>query len=140
MAEEASKWVDAITRLTKLTQEGKFEWTSARPGGVLVDDDSQQIESCFIGTYKNKKLRIYKKRFKVEEPNRGMMSGLMFDPFHRKYPYWTAQVYLEVIDEYGQSVWTFPDVSALRDLFAAVKYQASGVRDLLEDLLNEEGD
>ena len=50
-----------------------------------------------------------------------------------------AQIYLEIIDEYyDQSLWTFPEVSALRDLWTSVKYQASGVKDLLDDLLQDE--
>ena len=138
MAEDTNKWVDAVTKLTKLTQEGKVEWSSASCEGVLVSDESQQLESCFVGRYKDKKLRIYKKRFKVEDPNPWvtLMTG---EPFKRKYPFWTAQVYLEIVDDYGNAAWTFPDVSALRDLLMAVKYQAAGVRELVSDLLKEEG-
>jgi len=45
----------------------------------------------------------------------------------------------KIIDEYyDQSLWTFPEVSALRDLWTSVKYQASGVKDLLDDLLQDE--
>jgi hypothetical protein len=138
MAKDADKWVDAITRLTKLTQEGKLEWSTVSPGGVLVNDDSQQVESAFTAYHKDKRLRLYKKRFKVEDPN-PLLTGMMVAPFAPKYPYWAAQIYLELIDDYGQSLWTFPEVSALRDLLTSVKYQASGVKDLLDDLLKEEG-
>lgn len=137
MAEDANKWVDAVTKLTKLTHEGKIEWSTAPLGGVLIGDDSQQLESCFVGNHKGKKLRIYKKRFKVEDPN-PMLSLMTIEPFRRKYPYWAAQIYLEIVDDYGNAAWTFPEVSALRDLFTAVKYQASGVKDLLDDLLRED--
>jgi hypothetical protein len=139
MAENTSKWIDAITRLTKLTQEGALEWSSAASNSVLVSDETQQVESVFVANYKDKRLRLYKKRFKVEEPYGFFLSGIGAGPFARKYPYWTAQIYLEVIDGYGNSLWTFPEVSALRDLLAAVKYQVSGVKDLLDDLLKDEG-
>jgi hypothetical protein len=64
--------------------------------------------------------------------------GVFFGPFVLKYPYWTTQIYLELVDDYGHTLWTFPEVSAVRDLLTAVKYQVSGVKDLLDDLLNDE--
>jgi hypothetical protein len=136
MAEEISKWIDAVTRLTKLTQEGKLEWFSASSDGLLVNDDVQTIESVFTAKYRDKRLRLYKKRFKVEEPP--YYAAVIGTVGVRKYPYWAAQVYLELIDAFGHVLWTFPEVSALRDLLAAVKYQVSGVKDLLDDLLKEE--
>ena len=76
---------------------------------------------------------------KVEAPNPTFSAITVTWPFARKYPYWTAQIYVEIIDEYyDQSLWTFPEVSALRDLWTSVKYQASGVKDLLDDLLQDE--
>ena len=137
MAEDATKWVEAITRLTKLTQEGKIEWSSAQSRGVLANDEAQQIESAFLADYKDKRLRIYKKRFKVEDPN-PLFTGMMIQPFAPKYPFWASQIYLELIDNHGQNLWTFPEVSALRDLLTAVKYQVSGVKDLLDDLLKDQ--
>ena len=139
MAEDTSKWIEAIAKLTKLTQDGELTWSSAPSSSVLTNDEAQQIESVFTAKYKNKKLRIYKKRFKVEVPDPTFSAITVTWPFARKYPYWTAQIYLEIIDEYyDQSLWTFPEVSALRDLWTSVKYQASGVKDLLDDLLQDE--
>lgn len=136
MADDTTKWVEAITKLTKLTQEETLKWSSTPSGGVLANDEGQQIESAFIAYYKDKTLRLYKKRFKVEDPN-PLMTSMMIHPFHPKYPFWAAQIYLELIDNNGQNLWTFPEVSALRDLLTAVKYQASGVKDLLEDLVKD---
>jgi hypothetical protein len=96
MAEEKNKWIDAITKLTKLTQEGKLKWSSASSTDVLVSDDVQQVEeveAVFTATHKDKRLRLYKKRFKVEEPSNPWF-GATSILSHRKYPYWTAQIYL----------------------------------------------
>jgi|SRR5215213_5125991 hypothetical protein len=137
MAEEKNKWIDAITKLTKLTQEGKLKWSSASSTDVLVSDDVQQVEAVFTATHKDKRLRLYKKRFKVEEPSNPWF-GATSILSHRKYPYWTAQIYLELVDTHGHSLWTFPEVSALSDLLTSVKYQVSGVKDFLNDLLEEQ--
>ena len=131
MDEDKNKSVDAVTSLIKLTQEGELKWSSAALDS-LVSDETQQIESVFTAYYKYKKLRLYKKRFKVEDPNPLLTS---INPYGRKYPYWASQIYLELVDENGQNLWTFPEVTALRDLLTAVKYQVSGIKDLLDDLL-----
>jgi len=139
MAKDTDKWIDAIARLTKLTQEGNLKWSTVSPSGVLVNDEGQRVESTFIADHKNKRLRLYKKRFKVEDPDPNpLVTKIMSFPFVRKYPYWESHIYLELIDEYGRSLWTFPEVSALSDLLTSVKYQASGVKELLDDLLKEE--
>lgn len=135
MAEVTNKWIDAVTKLTKLTQDGELTWSSLPSDSVLVSDDVQQIDSVFKAFHGHKRLRLYRKRFKVEA-NLSLLSGV--DLFPRKYPYWASQVYLEIVDEYGNSLWTFPKVTGLSDLLAAVKYQVSGVKEFLEDLLGED--
>lgn len=137
MAEEKDDWIDAITRLTKLTQEGKLKWSnSSEPSSILVADDVQQIESVFTAIHKDKRLRLYKKQIKVLGPSPDVfIIGNALNP--QKFPYWTTRIYLELVDEDGRNLWTFPSVSALNDLLTSVKYQVSGVKDFLDDLLKE---
>jgi hypothetical protein len=146
MADDTNKWIDAVTKLTKLTQEGKLEWSAGSSNRLVVDDDVQRIESVFLAEYSGKRLRLFKKRFKVEQPSPSAFSAFSISIYEytgigreKKYPFWTSEIYLEIIDSNGHTLWTFPTVSALGDLLIAVKRQVSGVDDLLSKLAKDNG-
>jgi hypothetical protein len=45
---------------------------------------------------------------------------------------------LEMIGENDVTLWTFPKIEALADLFKAAKFQIAGVKNFLDGILNEE--
>ena len=132
MAEKKDKFVEAVAKLIKFTQDGKIEWRSAE----LVPDDIK-VESVFSAEYKDRLLRIYKFVYKVEEPSPFDISRSIFT--HKKeYPYWAASVTLEFIDRNGLSLWKFPYTNALYDLLQAVQYQVAGVDEFLDEIIIDE--
>jgi hypothetical protein len=109
MAQKPDQLVEAVAKLLALTQEGKIIWEAdTRPGG-----------SGLVALHRGQHLRIRKvtgkQRYYNEPPE--------------------VQVILEFIDGIGNSNWTFPEVEGLEDLYDAASYQASGVKDFLDDLL-----
>ena len=136
MSEKQNKWVEAITKLIKQTQEGRIKWLPGKHDKESGRDDLR-IESVFITNYKNKTLRLYKYSYKVEVP--GLFDNIanVYSNMTRKYPYWTSSIALEFISDDGKSLWTFPDTNALNDLLGAVRYQVAGVDEFLDDILQE---
>jgi hypothetical protein len=53
-----------------------------------------------------------------------------------RYPHWESETILEIINEKGKTLWTFPDVTGLDDLLDTVEYQAAGVRDFLDEMVS----
>lgn len=130
MSTEKNKWVDAVAKLIKLTQEGELKWTIDEPPVSFAKRPNTRVEVVFIATHGEKSLRLYERRFQEE--------FIDFDEFEmRPVPKteWRKAVVLEFIDDNGNSLWAFPSVEALNDLMSAVQYQAAGVKDFLTELL-----
>lgn len=45
---------------------------------------------------------------------------------------------LEIIDDNGTTLWTFPQVSGLNDLLSSVRYQTADVKSLLDDIIEDD--
>lgn len=132
MTQKKDKFVEAVTKLIKLTQEGEIEWRSAN----LVRDDIK-VESVFKAEYKDRLLRIYKYVYKVEKPSPVLISHRIF-AHKEEYPYWETSVTLELIERNGLSLWKFPYTNALYDLLQAVQYQVAGVDEFLDEIIIDE--
>jgi len=134
MPEEKDQWIDVIAKLIKLTQEEKIKWSSSAPPENLSGEKDRYVETTFLAEYKGKKLRLYQRHLKVEEPPPfvfvAVSSGI-------KFPYWTSRIMLEIVDSSGRPLWEFPQVGPLNDLLTSVKYQVSGVKDFIDKLLSE---
>jgi hypothetical protein len=132
MPEEKDKWVDAVAKIIKLTHEDRIKWNSADPPDNLRGGPDRYVDIVFLAKHKDTYLRLYQRHSKVEEPmpNIGMLLG-------KKYPYWTYRTVLEIIDDNGNPLWEFPQVSPLNDLLTSVKYQVSGVKGFIDDILAE---
>ncbi len=130
MSTEKNKWVDAVAKLIKLTQEGELKWTIDDPPPNFSTRPNARVEVVFVAKHGEKSLRLYEKRFQEEFVD--------FDEFEmRPVPKveWRKVVVLEFIDDSGNSLWRFPSVEALNDLISAVQYQVAGVKDFLSELL-----
>lgn len=114
MPEERNQWVDAIARLTALTQEGLLSWN--------VDSavqDSTVTGPTYSTEYKSRRLRLQKRRIRLDYE-------------------WVDKCFLEFTDYAGNVFWAFPETDAVEHLYAAAGYQAAGVKDFLQDLLSNE--
>lgn len=130
MAEYKNKWLDAVLKMIKFTQEDKLQWESKAPPNWLNKDPEVIVDVIFMTIFKNKAIQLYEKRTKI--PNPGNL------PFIKGSYYWKDEIVLEFIDEEGCSLWRFPQSSALNDLLNAVKYQVAGVTDFLDEILEEQ--
>jgi hypothetical protein len=134
------KIVEKITRLITLTQDNTIKWNASSPetARIIQDDDSYAVGAIYTTTYKEKRLRIYKRRFKVNEPS-ALVSGSsasllsVYSP-KQSYPYWDTNIILEFVNEEGDSLWTFPYAPSLEDLFSAVQYQVADVGNFLDSI------
>lgn len=118
MPNETSQWIDAIVRLTTLTQDGSLVWT-VQP----VSSDPNLVGPTYLANHKDRKLRIRKRREKE-------VAGLWGPPISRE------RYLLDFVDEFENSLWEFPEAAVLEDLYAAVQFQTAGVKGFLEDLLS----
>ena len=137
MAEEKkNKWIDAVGKLLQITQQGTLKWDPAKPPAYLSSEArDSRVDVVYETEYKDRTLRLYEKRYQVQKPNPLFSATSVFD--QREYPYWTSKTVLELLDENELSPWAFPNSQVLDDLLDAVRYQVSGVRDFLNDILAE---
>jgi hypothetical protein len=131
------KWYAAVGRLTKLTKDGELAWRAA------TSVESNQVPEDLVGLIYvakqgNNLLRLYKVRMLQDRfgvfPSGSIIAALPL-PRRRADLEWVEKVILEMIDDYGNIRFTFPQISGLKDLYESVSYQAAGVRDFLEELL-----
>jgi len=135
MSEKQNKWVEAITKLIKLTQEGNLIWSPKT--GMDANREDYRVDTFFVSKYKNKILRLYKCNYRIDEPGPLSQITSIFSDTKRKYPYWTSSITLEFIDDVGNTIWTFPYSNVLKDLLEAVRYQVAGVDDFIKDILED---
>ena len=137
---ERVKWVDAITRMIELTQQGKMTWSSIEPTGTAAEEKNR-TSAVFRTVYNGKALRLYERKV-AEKRLINPEEAQPFRLFHfgdLKYEtVWIREIVLEFIDSEGATLWTFPKIGALRDLLTAVQYQAAGVGEFLNDLFSGE--
>ena len=136
MQAETEKVVKAVTELIKKTQTGEIKWRRSTPPERLKGDAKSKVETVYITEYEGKRLRLYREYYLVEE------NRLLPNPFDRlsgvKYPYWDTEVYLEIIDKTGATLWPFPQNYALEDLLSTVRYEEAEVDDFLNALIGKD--
>jgi len=128
MKKEKDKWIEAIAKLTEMTQRNNLKWRSGEVPEYFKDSEYVKLEIIYLTKYKDKILRIYEKREKE----------YFFDTMQEDTKYsWGTQIVLDFADSSGASLWIFPEVQGLRGLLVSVRHQVAKVKDFLEDLLKE---
>ncbi len=146
MEPKTDELVDAIAKLIKLTQDGKIAWISQPTDEVFKQFPDEEIGPVFGTIYAGKQLRIYRRRYKYKpsrSPSRVNFAASFWLPGRIRLQdpmpgTWMTETILEIIDDQGVALWTFPNHSMLSDLFSAVQYAAAGVKEFFADVLNEE--
>lgn len=134
MAENKDKFVRLIAKLLELTQEQKIKWRTVKNTQNSDPSMTKIIGAIFETDYKFKKLRIYKRERNNTDDNRNYISFIA--QFEK--PSYTDTIILGFTDEQGNIVWSFPQVSGVRDLYEAVAYQVAEVDDFINDILKDE--
>ena len=122
MVDNPDKWVQLVADLIEKTQSRKLKWES------YVPKDSPRVKVVYRAPHKDKGLRLYK---------RDALSGSEVTPFANISGVAREALVLEVIDDQQRSLWTFPELAAMRDLYEAVRFQVAGIDEFLADLLAE---
>src|SRR2546426_10971871 len=136
MPAEKNKWIDATAKLLELTQEGRLIWDPHEPPDYLNSQADKQVDVVYKTLYKDRMLRLYELRFKVDKPDLYRGAASIFD-YEREFPYWTKRTVLELLDQNGLSPWAFPQTAVLDDLLESVRYHVSGVKNFMDEILAE---
>lgn len=131
MAKQDEKLVTLIAKLIELTQESSLEWKVVPASKSSETGYTKVIGAVFEASYMGKTLRIYKKKNDNTEENH------MFNMFLAQ-PSYSIAIELEFVDKHGNSIWSFPRITGIVDLYKAITYKAAGVDEFINDLLNEE--
>ena len=136
-----NKNIEAIGKILALTRDGTIVWEVAKKNQIDQTEEDV-ITTPFKTTYLEKNLRIYKKKYKkkIRKPSASFFYAISaFEGDDEKnYDYRTFyKTILEITDNFGNALWTFPDEDILDDLLKAVKYKASGAQDFIDQLLED---
>lgn len=137
MTDKTDSNIEAIGKLVQLTQKRRLTWTPEDADNVTKKSPDDIITSVFSAEYKDRKLRIYERRYKMYFRSAGIFSNLIEESSREAR--WTSEVVLELVNEYNnESLWEFPRERILRDLLKTIRYKSSGAEDLIESLLHED--
>ena len=132
-SKKKGRWVDAISSLIELTQDGKVSWKVN--ANAKTPYENERTSSVFESTYADRALRLYK--IKLPSNISSVTGGLLYSIQGIEPPKWFAKIILEFIDTQGRALWTFPDIDALSDLLTSVQFQVAGVKDFLDNIISE---
>lgn len=144
MASDKDRFIALVAKLLELTQDGKIKWDATRPRASLTNDPDLAVDVVYTTHHQRKRLGLYQIKRRYEAPPKGSLSAIIsgYSGYYRNIlgtppPKWQLDHILELIDDSGNCLWTFPSVSGLGDLFSAVQFQAAGVSEFLDDVLGK---
>ena len=118
------KTTQLITKLIRETSKGNVRWKVEDAPRSLNNETEQSVPLFLQTDYKGKLLGVYDLRTKCFTD---------VDEYH-----WSEGVGFCIVDKGGRVVWEAQHVSpALQDLFITAREQASGIEDILDDLLDD---
>lgn len=136
MSEDKENWTKRVAKLIKLTREGEIRWqNSEMPDHLKLASTVILDGPMYTARHKEQNLRIYKTKVLTDVVD-NVFAGLG-DLFRPKDKTWKDVVSLDITDDSGLTLLHFPQVSALKDLYSAVVYQATNVQGYLDELLTE---
>ncbi len=134
------KSIEAIAKLITMTRQKKLIWQEYDKSFIQKNNPDCIIESAYSTDYKDKIFRIYKIKYKtpLSEDIFPYLAttalGLNQDKINYK---WKTRIILDLSNEKGDSLWTFPNEPILNDLYETVQFYSSGVHDIINDILND---
>lgn len=119
-----TKTAQLITKLIRETAKGNIEW-EVKDAPDSLNYETEQSVPLFLQTeYKGRLLGVYDLRIKS---------------FYDEHAfYWSEGIGFCIVDKAGRVLWESNEHSpALLDLFNTAREQASGIDDILDDLLSD---
>lgn len=128
MAEQDKKLVELVAKLIELTQESSLQWNIVQPNKSSERGLTKIIGAVFEAQYKGKNLRIYKREYDNTEE--------MHMYVHQQS--YSVAIELEFVDKQGNSIWSFPRITGIVDLYKAIGFLAAGVDSFINDVLSKD--
>ena len=125
--ERHAKATRLIATLNRETIDGNLTWEAVDPPTSIRSGTDDLIPVCFIAQYSHRQLVVFERRFQ-------QYSG-EYEQF-----YWNTEICFAILDDDGRILWENSQSSALQDLYSTIGEIVSGVDQLLEDLMNQQGD
>jgi|GEM_PF-4625705 len=111
----------AVAELAKRTQDRQLMWRLEKPPSWLQHGTDALVTICYETSFEGRFLRLY------ESSERGYDENL--NPIG-----WYSTFVLEITDQERRTLFTFPRVSTLNELWEAVQSQTSGAAELVGSL------
>ena len=131
MAKQDEKLVELVAKLIELTQESSLQWKIVQANKSSELGLTKIIGAVFETQHMGKYLRIYKREYDNTEENH------MFNMFLHQ-PSYSVAIELEFVDKQGNSIWSFPRVTGIVDLYKAIAFSAAGVDSFINDVLRKD--
>ena len=117
-----SKEIALITQLNRETAEDKIKWKSRPAPPSLINGTETQVFLFFVTKYKEQSLVLFERRYKS---------------FYSEIEWaWDSKIVFGVMDKFENVIWEYSGTSALYDLFSTVSEQTSGIKNLINTLLD----
>ena len=112
---DREKWVEALARLTRKTQEGEIKWRSIAANQIL-EPESIGVDRAFETTFRDQRIRAF--------------HAVLLSRAHDRFV-------IEFLDTTGYPVYRPPLLDGAKDLFSAIEHQAAPVGDFIDALLRD---
>lgn len=121
---EANKTSVILSKLTRLTFEGKLIWKLADPPAHLTSGTNSKFPYYAEAKYKNEHYLGY-----FEERYRSYSDEFSYE--------WGEVSRLVLLDKFKRTIYTFPQTTALRDLSQSIHESTAQIDDVFSDLLKD---
>ena len=110
-------WVLLVDKLTELTQYNQIKWERETAPSYLQSSISR-VDFVYFTYFNNQRFRLY------EETYKHFTDEIEY--------YWENQSRLDLVDDFGNSMFDIPRTRNIFNLVQAVKYQSSNINSLFD--------
>jgi len=119
-----SQSVRLVAKLNRDTKENKIKWRVSPSGALSLAGTETVLDNAYICKVLDKYIRLFRLKAKF---------------YYDEGAYeWVENYRLEFVDVTGKSEWTFPDSTAIYDLYETVRYKTSNVEDFFNKFIGDE--
>lgn len=120
--------IQVITKLNRLTQEGKIHWERMEPPAYLTTGTDVKILDFYGTEYKGRNIGIYEERYQD------------YDDVFGHGIYWTDRLVLAFFSEKWGQEWEFPKSTGIYELLTSIKYEVADVDTFMDEILKDGDD
>ncbi len=122
---EERRLVSVVSKLNRLTQEGKIQWERREPPDTLTSGTDSIIGVFYCTTYEGRNIGVYEERYQA-----------FGDDYEERFC-WSRHIGLAFFSEDWKKIWEFPLIPGKSELLEAVQYHAEDIDVALDEILKE---